>query len=97
MHNRIAELRGAQGLSQQALADALGVSRQTVMSLERSRYDPSLPLAFRLAAHFNRPIEDIFFPDATRPGTCPSPASAITMDEATPAPGARLIPPGDGC
>nr|WP_221419708.1 MULTISPECIES: helix-turn-helix transcriptional regulator [Micrococcus] len=52
------------GWSQQRLADELGVSRQTVISLEKGRYDPSLPLAFRLAAVFGRRIEDLFTPDA---------------------------------
>ena len=69
MDNCIAGLRIARGLSQQALADALGVSRQTVISLEKGRYDASLPLAFRIAAYFARPIEDIFIPHDTRPGT----------------------------
>jgi putative transcriptional regulator len=49
--------------SQQRLADELGVSRQTVISIERGRFDPSLPLAFRLAAVFNSTIEELFFPD----------------------------------
>nr|WP_231709430.1 helix-turn-helix transcriptional regulator [Arthrobacter sp. zg-Y895] len=49
--------------SQQRLADELGVSRQTVISIERGRFDPSLPLAFRIAAVFNCTIEDLFFPD----------------------------------
>nr|WP_231703726.1 MULTISPECIES: helix-turn-helix transcriptional regulator [unclassified Arthrobacter] len=49
--------------SQQRLADELGVSRQTVISIERGRFDPSLPLAFRIAAVFNSTIEDLFFPD----------------------------------
>lgn len=63
MRNRIAELRAEQRISQQALADQLNVSRQTVISLEKGRFDPSLPLAFRLARHFELPIEDIFEPD----------------------------------
>lgn len=62
MLNRIADLRAEQGISQQALAEALGVSRQTVISLEKGRYDPSLPLAFRIAEHFGQPIERIFIP-----------------------------------
>lgn len=63
MRNRITELRVEKGLSQQALADLLEVSRQTVISLEKGRFDPSLPLAFRLARQFGLRIEDIFTPD----------------------------------
>lgn len=62
MQNVIRELRQERGLSQAALADALDVSRQTVNALETGRYDPSLPLAFRIAALFGRPIEEIFTP-----------------------------------
>lgn len=57
------EYRRGRGLSQQALADLLGVSRQTVISIEKGRYDPSLPLAFRLAAVFECRIEDLFVAD----------------------------------
>jgi putative transcriptional regulator len=56
-------LREGQGWSQGALADQLQVSRQTVNALETGRYDPSLPLAFRIARLFGRPIEAIFHPD----------------------------------
>lgn len=63
MKNRLAELRQEQGLSQQKLAELLGVSRQTVISIEKGRFDPSLPLAFQLAAVFQLRIEDIFTPD----------------------------------
>ncbi|MDO5067796.1 MAG: helix-turn-helix transcriptional regulator [Propionibacteriaceae bacterium] len=63
MKNRVAELRQAQGLSQQRLADLLGVSRQTVISIEKGRFDPSLPLAFQIAATFELRIEDIFTPE----------------------------------
>ncbi len=62
MKNRLAELRARRGWSQADLAEALQVSRQTVNALERDRYDPSLPLAFRLAAVFDCRIEDIFQP-----------------------------------
>lgn len=62
MRNSLAEYRRERGLSQQALADLLGVSRQTVISLEKGRYDPSLPLAFRLARVFGCRIEDLFIP-----------------------------------
>lgn len=64
MENSIPAERTRLGWSQQRLADELGVSRQTVISLEKGRYDPSLPLAFRLAAVFGRRIEDLFTPDA---------------------------------
>jgi len=51
------------GWSQADLADRLGVSRQTVNALEREKYDPSLPLAFKIARLFNLPIESIFNPE----------------------------------
>ena len=60
MRNALPDLRRERGWSQQRLADELGVSRQTIISIERERFDPSLPLAFRLARLFERPIEDIF-------------------------------------
>lgn len=63
MRNRVAELRQARGLSQQRLADLLGVSRQTVISIEKGRFDPSLPLAFQISAAFELTIEDIFTPE----------------------------------
>ena len=63
MENLLPELRREHGWSQQKLADALGVSRQTVISIEKGRFDPSLPLAFRLASLFDCHIEDIFTPD----------------------------------
>jgi putative transcriptional regulator len=58
--NRLIELRQARGWSQRELAERLGVSRQTVISIERLRFDPSLPLAFRLAKVFDCRIEDVF-------------------------------------
>lgn len=64
MRNTVPERRADAGWSQQRLADELGVSRQTVISIEKGRFDPSLPLAFRLAAIFGCRIEEIFFPDA---------------------------------
>lgn len=60
MKNCIAQLRKQRGLSQQALADSLDVSRQTVNAIENERYDPSLPLAFSIARFFDQPIEAIF-------------------------------------
>ncbi|TNY27112.1 transcriptional regulator [Fulvimonas soli] len=58
------ELRGEQGWSQADLAERLDVSRQTVNAIETGKYDPSLPLAFKIARLFGRPIEAIFEPDA---------------------------------
>ena len=63
MNNELKTLREEHGWSQGALADRLEVSRQTVNALETGRYDPSLPLAFRIARLFARPIEMIFLPD----------------------------------
>jgi len=63
VRNDLAERRHARGWSQGQLADELGVSRQTVISLEKGRFDPSLPLAFRIAALFRCRIEDVFTPD----------------------------------
>ncbi len=63
MRNALRDLREQMGWTQSALADRLDVSRQTVNALETGRYDPSLPLAFRIAGLFGRPIEAIFFPE----------------------------------
>jgi putative transcriptional regulator len=60
MRNRLRELRAARHWSQADLASALGVSRQTVNAIETERYDPSLPLAFKIARLFGRPLEEIF-------------------------------------
>lgn len=62
MNNRLRVLRAERSWSQAELAAALGVSRQTVNAIETGKYDPSLPLAFRLAAVFGQPIEAIFDP-----------------------------------
>ena len=64
MNNRMRELREAQGWSQGELAERLEVSRQTINALETGKYDPSLPLAFRIARLFSLHIEDVFLPDA---------------------------------
>ena len=64
MNNRLRELRDARGWSQGELAERLEVSRQTVNALETGKYDPSLPLAFRIARLFSLRIEDVFLPDA---------------------------------
>lgn len=60
MNNCLKVLRAERSWSQGDLAAALGVSRQTVNALETGRYDPSLPLAFKIARVFSRPIESIF-------------------------------------
>ena len=60
MKNELRVLRARDGLSQAHLAERLGVSRQTVNAIETGRYDPSLPLAFKIAALFGKPIEKIF-------------------------------------
>lgn len=60
MDNILNELRDRQGWSQGDLAKQLGVSRQTVNALEKGRYDPSLPLAFKIARLFDLKIEEIF-------------------------------------
>lgn len=61
MKNRLRELRKAQKLNQADLADALGISRQTIIGIEADKYDPSLPIAYQLAAYFGVPVEDLFF------------------------------------
>jgi putative transcriptional regulator len=61
MNNRLKELRSARDWSQGDLAQALGVSRQTVNAIENGRYDPSLPLAFTIAETFGLTIEEIFW------------------------------------
>jgi putative transcriptional regulator len=67
VNNTVANRRAEQGWSQADLAARLGVSRQTVISIERGRYDPSLPLAFALADAFSCRIEDLFSPAQTEP------------------------------
>ncbi len=64
MNNRLKVLRAERNWSQADLADHLGVSRQTVNALETGRYDPSLPLAFKIAKVFGQSIEAIFIVDA---------------------------------
>jgi putative transcriptional regulator len=63
MTNQVRELRSERGWSQGELAEQLGVSRQTVNAIETGKYDPSLPLAFKIAALFDLAIEDVFEPD----------------------------------
>lgn len=71
MKNQLEELRRQHAIRQEDLAQALGVSRQTVISLEKGKYNPSLALAFKLARYFNLSIED-FFDDSD---DCPDAAS----------------------
>ncbi len=63
MKNRLRVLRAERGWSQAELAQRLGVSRQTVNAIETGKYDPSLPLAFKIAELFGQPIESIFTPE----------------------------------
>lgn len=59
--SRLRELRQARHLTQEQLAKELGVSRQTINAIEAGRFDPSLPLALRIAARFSRSVEEIFW------------------------------------
>jgi putative transcriptional regulator len=61
VNNNLRDRRAERGWTQQDLAERLGVSRQTVIAIENGRYDPSLPLAFKIARQFRARIEDIFF------------------------------------
>jgi putative transcriptional regulator len=60
LKNRLEEIRKQKGIRQEALADALEVSRQTIGSLENGRYNPSITLAIKIARYFNLSVEDIF-------------------------------------
>jgi putative transcriptional regulator len=60
MRNHLKELRAKFDMTQEGLADKVGVSRQTIVAIEKEKYDPSLPLAFKLARCFGVKIEDIF-------------------------------------
>jgi putative transcriptional regulator len=66
MRNDVRALRLERKLSQGSLAEALGVSRQTINSIEADRYTPSLPLAIALARFFGRPVEEVFHADGNR-------------------------------
>ena len=60
MKNRVRELRKSQGLTQEQLAEIIGVSRQTINAIEQEKFDPSLPTAFKMARLFGRSIEEFF-------------------------------------
>ena len=60
MKNRIEEIRKARGMNQEELAKALGVSRQTISSLENGRYNPSVELAYKLSKYFGMTIDEVF-------------------------------------
>jgi putative transcriptional regulator len=64
MNNHVRELRESRRLTQAALADLLGISRQSVNAIETGKYDPSLPIAFALATVFDTRIEELFDPGA---------------------------------
>jgi len=78
MLNRLRELRGLESWSQGDLAEKLGVSRQTIHSIESGKYDPSLPLAFAIADLFKLKIEDIFKPGGAE--VAPAPVRAPNRD-----------------
>jgi putative transcriptional regulator len=63
MKNELRAYRDEEGMSQADLAEGVGVSRQTINAIERERYDPSLELAFKLAAYFECRVEDLFDPE----------------------------------
>ncbi|HTV06835.1 MAG TPA: helix-turn-helix transcriptional regulator [Acidobacteriaceae bacterium] len=65
MTNRLRVLRAERNWSQRDLAERLGVSRQSIVAIETGKFDPSLPLAFRIARLFNSPIESIFLEEET--------------------------------
>ena len=68
MNNTLRVLRAERRWSQKQLAESLGVSRQTVNAIETGKYDPSLPLAFKIAQLFEHPIEALFHPDGVERG-----------------------------
>lgn len=60
MKNKVRQLRKEKGLTQEQLAEIIGVSRQTINAIEKEKFDPSLPTAFKMRMLFERPIEDFF-------------------------------------
>ena len=69
MKNRVKVFRAMHDLTQEQLADTLGVTRQTILAIEKGKYDPSLDLAFRMARHFKVSIEEIFLWEEQAEGT----------------------------
>lgn len=63
MNNCIKQLRKEAGLRQEDMANALGVSRQTIIAIENNKYNPTLELAMKIAKLLQRPVEEIFFPE----------------------------------
>ena len=63
MKNKVRELRKLKGLTQEQLAEVIGVSRQTINAIENEKFDPSLPTAFKMSKLFDLPIEDFFLFD----------------------------------
>lgn len=63
MKNRLSELRSINAVTQAEMGKMIGVSRQTINAIENGKYDPSLPLAFKISKYFQLSIEDIFIPD----------------------------------
>jgi putative transcriptional regulator len=61
MKNKLRDLRTAKGMTQEGLADIIGVSRQTINAIEKEKIDPSLPTAFKMSRLFELPIEQIFY------------------------------------
>lgn len=66
MKNKIRELRKLKGLTQEQLAEFIGVSRQTINAIEKEKFDPSLPTAFKMAKLFDLTIEEFFFFEETK-------------------------------
>jgi putative transcriptional regulator len=69
MKNRIKVFRAMHDLTQENLANALGVTRQTILAIEKGKYDPSLDLAFKIARYFNVSIEEVFSYEGQPPGS----------------------------
>ncbi len=65
MKNKVRELRKMRGLTQEQLAEIIGVSRQTINAIEKEKFDPSLPTAFKMSKLFESPIESFFLFDET--------------------------------
>ncbi len=64
MKNKVRELRKSKGLTQEELAEIIGVSRQTINAIEKEKFDPSLPTAIKMARLFDLAVEDLFLFDA---------------------------------